>query len=388
MTTPEKNTRNLFKAIPLELIHPTYESGLTDMIFSLERYRGDMPSISTPPAIFGEVRDIFHMLESVGSARIEGNRTTVLEFVETQLEKKPDPGPNIVEIRNMMMALAFIDENIESSAIDRALISQIHKIVVQDLGKPPAGEGSLSPGEYRTKEVGIENSELVVVPSGLVHVQMEELLAYIGKNDGPQFDLLKTAIAHHRFVWIHPFDNGNGRTVRLLTYAMLLKYGFGKATERLVNPVAIFCEDRNKYVAALGRADKGDKEGVLDWCSYMLSGLKREVERLSRLADYEYLKKNILLPAIASSLDRMILKPVEAEILKIAIEKKEIVNGDVTKELPLTTVGASKILADLREVKMLLPVPGNQRKYRISFNNNYLLREVMSALKEKGFWQD
>lgn len=358
------------------------------MIFSLERYRGDMPSISTPPAIFGEVRDIFHMLESVGSARIEGNRTTVLEFVETQLEKKPDPGPNIVEIRNMMRALAFIDENIETSAIDRALISQIHKIVVQDLGNPPEGEGSLTPGEYRTKEVGIENSELVVVPNGLVHVQMEELFAYIGKNDGPQFDLLKTAVAHHRFVWIHPFDNGNGRTVRLLTYAMLLKYGFGKATERLVNPVAIFCEDRDKYVAALGRADKGDKEGFLEWSSYMLTGLKREVERLSRLADYEYLKTNILLPAIASSLERQILKPVEAEILKIAVVKKEIMNGDVTRDLPLTLVAASKILADLRKAKMLLPVPNNMRKYRISFNNNYLLREVMSALKEKGFWQD
>ena len=41
------------------------------------------------------------------------------------------------------------------------------------------------------------------------------------------FDLIKVAIAHHRFVWIHPFGNGNGRVVRLLTYALLIKYGFG-----------------------------------------------------------------------------------------------------------------------------------------------------------------
>ena len=46
------------------------------------------------------------------------------------------------------------------------------------------------------------------------------------KDDSPKYDLLKVAIAHHRFVWVHPFSNGNGRTVRLFTYAMLVKLGF------------------------------------------------------------------------------------------------------------------------------------------------------------------
>lgn len=43
---------------------------------------------------------------------------------------------------------------------------------------------------------------------------MEELFDFINAEDSPKYDLLKTAIAHHRFVWIHPFGNGNGRTVK------------------------------------------------------------------------------------------------------------------------------------------------------------------------------
>ena len=46
---------------------------------------------------------------------------------------------------------------------------------------------------------------------------MNELLDFVNKEDAKKFDLLKAAIAHHRFVWIHPFGNGNGRTVRLFT---------------------------------------------------------------------------------------------------------------------------------------------------------------------------
>jgi Fic family protein len=36
---------------------------------------------------------------------------------------------------------------------------------------------------------------------------MDELLEFINREDNPLFDLMKIALAHHRFVWIHPFEN-------------------------------------------------------------------------------------------------------------------------------------------------------------------------------------
>lgn len=59
---------------------------------------------------------------------------------------------------------------------------------------------------------------------------MQELTAFINAADPPKYDLIKVALAHHRFGWIHPFGNGNGRVVRLLTYSLLINYGFNVQT--------------------------------------------------------------------------------------------------------------------------------------------------------------
>lgn len=386
-TTPGEQPKKAFVYLPLEIVIPDYGSELTDMVLALENFRGDVPAITTPLAIFSEIKTIFHMLESVGSTRIEGNRTALSEYVDTKLDGKTDRRPTIVEINNIERALQFVDSNISSSKIDRAFISEIHKTVVDGLPLPPKGEGSSSPGAYRDKEVKLERSDLVVSPVVSVVEHMEELFAFINNPAAAKYDLLKTAIAHHRFVKIHPFDNGNGRTVRLLTYAMLLKYGFGDSEYRLINPAAVFLEDRNKYVAALSRADKGEKEDILAWCFYMLSGLKRELEKIKRLGDYEYLKAKILLPAVQSSFDRQMLKPFESEILKIAIEKKAIKNGDIRKtHSGKGMVAVSKSLAELRKSEILVPIPSDKRKYRISLFSKFLFRDVVDALKREGFW--
>src|SRR3989338_6755227 len=54
----------------------------------------------------------------------------------------------------------------------------------------------------------------------------------------------------HRFVWIHPFRDYNGRVARLLTNLLLLNLGFPILTIR-----AETGEDRNKYVEAMKAAD-------------------------------------------------------------------------------------------------------------------------------------
>ena len=92
---------------------------------------------------------------------------------------------------------------------------------------------------------------------------MTELEAFINRADPPKYDLIKVALAHHRFAWVHPFGNGNGRVVRLLTYAMLIKYGFRvNAVGQLLNPAAVFCADRNAYCARLGDADAGTNDAL------------------------------------------------------------------------------------------------------------------------------
>lgn len=373
-----------FKHFDLRLVHPLFDSDLTTLIMDLDHLRKKILGGTTPLHIFFQIKNIFHIIESIGSARIEGNHTTLVEYIDSKIAPSSSTETEpIIEIRNMESALDFIDKNIEHTSINRIFLSELHEQVVRGL----TAEGSKNPGEYRQKEVKIAGARHFPPDYMQVNSYMEELFDFINHDDPSQFDLLKTAIAHHRFAWIHPFDNGNGRTVRLLTYAMLVKQGFKVHTGRIINPTAVFCSDRDKYYKNLARADIGDDEGILNWCEYVLAGLKTEVDKVDRLTDYDYLLEKILKPTITFSLERKHITDIEAKILNVAIEKKEgFKNADLNKVFPKRIPSdISRLIRSLKENRMLSALPNSKRKYTINFDNNYLLRGVLFALDNEGF---
>ena len=375
-----------FKHSDLKLINPPFESKLTNLIIELDYLRKKPLSGTTHPSTFFQLKKIFHTLESIGSARIEGNRTTIAEFIETKIEKKETKDEKIIEIQNMEKALALIDENIETVPINRIFISELHKQVVKNLTPPPDGEGSENPGYFRKKNVRITRSNHLPPDMSQVPAYMDELFAFIKKEDSSKYDLLKTALAHHRFAWIHPFDNGNGRTVRLFTYAMLVKQGFNIHIGRIINPTAIFCNDRDKYYKFLSKADAGMEVDLLGWCEYVLEGLKNEIDKIDKLLDYNYLSKNILLPAIDFSLERKLIIPQEEKILKIVIKKQVIQAGDLKNIFPgKIPAEISRTIRKLKDKNMLMPEKEKSRKYVLHFENNYLLRGIIEMLDKNNF---
>jgi len=236
-----------FKHHDLKLLEPTFDSTLTDLIIELDHLRKKQLGGSTHPKVFFQLKHIFHTLESIGSARIEGNNTTIAEYIETKLSDIKVVSPSIREIQNIEKAMAFIEENVSDYPINRLFLSEMHKKIVDGLKPPPDGEGDATPGDYRKINLRINKSTHKPPEWFAVEDYMNELLEFVNKDDSPKYDLLKTAIAHHRFVWIHPFGNGNGRTVRLFTYAMLVKAGFNVNVGRIINPTAVFCSNRNDY---------------------------------------------------------------------------------------------------------------------------------------------
>ncbi len=377
----------------LRLVDPGFGSSLTSTIIELDSLRNKRLGGGVHPAVFFQLKEIFQLLESLGSVRIEGNNTTLSEIVEQKIEGSTPKDESSKEIENMEKAMDFVDENIRpGSTLDHAFIRELHKIVVSDLKPYPEGEGDRTPGQYRGHDVSIKHAEHR--PPSHIQVQsyMDELVNFINASLDKQYLLLNTAISHHRFAWIHPFGNGNGRVVRLLTYAMLIKQGFNVSEGRILNPTAIFCIDRDKYYSMLALADKGDVGGILEWSGYVLSGLLEEINKIDNLLDMNYLVNRILIPAITTCRNNKSLGALQADILEIAAKKMVINAGDIHHLMPKqVSAGRSREIRKLKDAGLLLPLDSRSRisdkgrSYVLAFANSYLLRGVIEALRKESF---
>lgn len=369
----------------LKLLNPSFDSSLVDILTELEhlrRYRLD--DGSTPTYIFNELRDIFHILESLSSARIEGNHTTLADYVESKLEEQPQPSDQIAEIANIERAMKYIEEIIKpGDTITETLIRELHSITVNKLIR----EGDKTPGAYRSGAVRISGAEHLPPPAHDVQMYMHELVNFVNNEDPSKYDLMKVALAHHRFGWIHPFGNGNGRVVRLFTYSLLIKYGFNVTTGGgILNPTAVFCNDRNKYYEMLSIADNGDPDSLEQWCTYVLEGILTELKKNDQLNEYDWLKRKILLPALQIAIERQRVTELEAQIVKYGIENSEFKAADIEHILKgMTKTQRTYQIRKLNEAKLIQPISPGARSYYICFLHQSLFRGVIDCLRKEGF---
>lgn len=196
-----------------------------------------------------------------------------------------------------------------------------------------------------------------------------------------------TRIADDGFVWIHPFGNGNGRTDRLLTYAMLCKKGYiAPSHMRLFNPTAIFAGDHSKYYDMLALADDYTDEHILEWCEYFLSGIRDEIKKTESLADADFVNKRILLPAIDRMEKASNISSLEGNILGRAVRRNTIKASDI-KDLwgrQVTSVAIAQQIKKLRDRNLLKPVKDGGREYEISFANSELTRVTLEQMDLAG----
>lgn len=376
----------VFNHHDLTLLNPSFDSPLVDVLTELEHLRRLQLRGTTPAPVFFQLKDIFHMLESLGSARIEGNHTTLADYVESRLEgaASQTPADQLREMTNIEAAMAYIEESIHpNDQITELLIRELHSMTVRELER----EGDATPGTYRQKAVQISQSEHRPPEHIQVTQYMQELVAFINEDHPHKYDLIKVALSHHRFGWIHPFNNGNGRVVRLLTYALLIKYGFNvKAGGRVLNPTAVFCNDRDRYYSMLAQADTGTEAGREAWCTYVLQGILDELSKVDRLTDLNYLNERILAPTIAYAKERELITPLEEKVLQITSKIGVAKAADLTAAMPgMTPPQRTYQIKKLVERKMLLPIKDGARQYTVGFSNSYLMRGIIRALSIEGF---
>ncbi len=380
-----------FLHFELRLLNPAFASPLVDVLTDLEHLRKLNLQATTPMHLFLELKQVFHVLESLASARIEGNHTTLSDYVDAHLgaDGQLPKEESWKEIDNVEQAMTYLESSIsKGGVITETLLRELHMLTVNELSR----EGDRTPGAYRLQPVRIAQAHHLPPEAIQLQGYMQELLTFINKSDPSKYDLIKIALAHHRFAWIHPFGNGNGRFVRLLTYAMLIKFGFQvDSLGRLLNPAAVFCADRQRYYTLLSQADTGTDEALEAWCSYVLTGVRDEMKKIERLARFDYLQKQILLPALTFAFDREHITKHEYEILMAAVKAPNgvIKTAALASVLPkLNSQQRTYQVNKLQNMKMLKPIKPGARQYTLQFVDNNLLRGVIRSLRAEGFISD
>lgn len=368
----------------LRLLNPRFDSPLLDVLTDLEQLRRLEVRGSTPPTVFLQLKAVFHLLESLASARIEGNHTTLADYVEAKLAPARQLTDTLLELDNIEAAMLQVEQAVEpGTPLTEHLLRGLHATTVQGLLR----EGDRTPGQYRAGQVQIAAAPHLPPNALDVPRYMAELVDFVNNPDPPKYDLMKVALAHHRFAWVHPFSNGNGRVVRLFTHALLIKFGFQVAAAgRLLNPAAVFCADRSRYYALLSQADSGGEAALEAWCVFVLSGIRDELHKLGKLADHQQLQNQVLLPAVAHARQRQWITAQEEAVLNRTIRAGVVKAGDLEAVMPgLNANQRTYQVRKLLDAGMLQPVHTGARQYTVGFANNLLLRGVVKALTDRGF---
>lgn len=369
--------------LDLNLPDIPFDSNLVELIMRLEVLRNCVVQLEIDYRLFVQIQAILHMIESLHSARIEGNRTTISDYISSKFDM-PTKTDSIKEINNIEKAINYVNECFNSDKnfkISTWFLKELHSITTKDL----KNEGSKESGKFRTCNVRIKNALHTPPESYLVSQYVDQLVDWINEEGKIQNQLLKIAIAHHAFTWIHPFDNGNGRISRVLTYAMLKQYGFDMAS--LLNSTAIFCIDRNKYFDMLQKADENTNEAKQMWCEYVLTGLYNEMLKVSKLMQEEFFIEKIAKPAIKRSYDMHFISEDYKKILELSLTQGVIKSKDIQKLFgeEKTTRQITDLIAKMLELNLIEKTDINSRMYIINLLSRDLARGFVESLHKEHF---
>jgi len=225
--------------------------------------------------------------ESISSSWIEGLRETPRNVVVAQLRGR-DPGLSGYQFDHLDTADAILGnlasvragvESLREPWTDRS-IHAIHRTIA------PATHR----GGYREVDVQIGGgskltASYVAPPAELVPGLMANLLGYA--NHSPDNPLVKAAILHAQFETIHPYEDGNGRTGRVLVHGYLAR---AKVLDHGVLPLSIVLRrDTDEYVrrlTAFRHAEPGERpEAVSQFVGYFADVLADACDETARVID-------------------------------------------------------------------------------------------------------
>jgi Fic family protein len=231
---------------------------LREIVLSLrKRFPNPIETLKNNP----EIRQNFILQMTYHSDAIEGSRLTLKE-TELAMAGQKVKGKEIFEMLeaiNHKNAMNYMFEVIKPGfKINLDYILKLHTIIIYNFNDK-------LPGKFRTGYVNLTNTEKKLPSAQEVPLRMDNLIKNI--NHYGKDPIGKITKDHYQFEEIHPFFDGNGRVGRLIMATQLLSQGFAPAVVRI--------EDRYNYYMALGKADYGNYDNIVQMvCDSIMAGYK------------------------------------------------------------------------------------------------------------------
>ena len=206
------------------------------------------------------------------SNAIEGNTLTIYE-TKVVLEGITIGGKTMrehLEVINHRDAILYVEEIVrKNEPFSEWQIRNIHRLVLSKIDDENAGV-------YRKVDVRIGGAKHIPPSFYNLPGEMQRLMDWYESEGSTLHPVERAALLSSKFVNIHPFVDGNGRTSRLLLNLELMKYGYP--------PIVIRKESRFQYYEALDKAAMtGDHSNFI---ALVAAELKSELDTYLKLVNH------------------------------------------------------------------------------------------------------
>ncbi len=366
------------------MIKVTLSNEILKYITEIEKNRYNVSSVKLSPDVANKLRKNSKKRSSYASNKIEGNPLTekqVDEVIESDERKhflKPEQ-----EVRNYFLALNYLEEKVKKKEIfSKELILDVQKLVEKGASKEKIGfRGPMPPGVlFAVYDSKTGNPDYIPPEYCDIPDLIDELVEYVNTTD--DHPLIVAAIVHYQLVTIHPFEDGNGRTARLLSgYIMDLNgYGFngiGSLEEYFAYDIDEYYDSIQMGLPALYYSGRENPPHPEIWINYFLRMVKLYSGKVCDLqfsSDAENVEGSI-----------SYLKGKEKELLLLLIKKhkREFTPIEISKELKVTNKTIINRLSVLSKNGFVIPILVNQRirTYELSEFTKSHEQEMVKLLK-------
>jgi Fic family protein len=353
---------------------------------------------SLPAGVTKALADLVRSMNCYYSNLIEGHDTHPVDIeraLKADFSKDPRKRDLQFEAKAHIATQAWIDAGgLDGRAVTIDGLLETHKrfcellpdelLWVED---PQTRERiKVIPGALRVNHVQV-GRHVAVSPAAVPRFMERFEAAYrkLGKVDA----IIASATAHHRFAWIHPFIDGNGRVARLMSYAMLREALDTGGLWSIARGLARSVEDYKKHLAECDLPRRNDLDGrgnlseeaLASFATYFLTTCLDQINFMAALVQPDALRNRMLTWA-DEEVRANRLPAKSGQLLEAILYRGELPKGDVETQLGVSERTARRIYTALLE-RGVLASESKQAPLKLAFPATLATRWMPGLFPDK-----